>query len=72
MTVAIAHPPLTLSERLTDQFYRFERRGRGWQLYDAAVDLDPPYTPYWGHYTDDVIPDDGSRHDNPSEVSSMA
>jgi hypothetical protein len=26
-------PPLTLEERLAAQFYDWERRGRGWQLW---------------------------------------
>lgn len=39
--------PLTLPEQLTRQFYDWERRGRGWQVYDAPVHLEPAFTPFF-------------------------
>lgn len=41
--------PLTLPEQLTRQFYDWERRGRGWWVYNAPVDLEPPFVPFYGH-----------------------
>lgn len=38
--------PLTTTELLTAQFYDWERRGRGWRVYDAPVVLEPPYAPF--------------------------
>ena len=36
---------LSLPEELTRQFYEWERRGRGWQLWDVPVELEPPFRP---------------------------
>lgn len=38
---------LTTGELLTRQFYDWEQRGRGWQLYDAPVHLEPAFIPFW-------------------------
>jgi excisionase family DNA binding protein len=37
-------------EDLTRQFYAWEKRGRGWQVWDHPVELEPPFRPFWGHY----------------------
>lgn len=42
-------PPKTLSEQLTRNFYSWEKRGRGWQVFDYPVELEPPYEPFF-HY----------------------
>jgi hypothetical protein len=52
-----------LDELLTEQFYRWELRGRGWQTFEAPVAIEPPFRPFYGHF----IPtppkvDDGRRH----------
>ncbi|MBK8092200.1 MAG: type IV secretion system DNA-binding domain-containing protein [Verrucomicrobiaceae bacterium] len=39
-----------LDEALTDQFYRWELRGRGWLHYDAPVSIEPPFRPFFGHF----------------------
>lgn len=39
--------PLTLSERLTANFYAWERRGRGWQVFDYPVSPEPPFRPFY-------------------------
>jgi hypothetical protein len=44
--------PLTHEERLTAQFYEWERRGRGWQIWDCPVELEPPFRPFLYHYTE--------------------
>lgn len=38
-------PPVLLFESLTAQFYAWERRGRGWLLWDQPVELEPPFRP---------------------------
>ncbi len=42
--------PGTLEEQLTEEFYRWELRGRGWQVWDAAILPEPPFRPFLGHY----------------------
>ncbi len=42
--------PLTQAERLTVQFYEWERRGRGWQVWEYPVELEPPFRPLLFHY----------------------
>ena len=37
---------LTAVERRTLAFYEWEIRGRGWQLYDCSVSLEPPFVPF--------------------------
>jgi hypothetical protein len=39
----------SLEERLTAQFYAWEKRGRGWQVWDCPVDLEPPFRPFFFH-----------------------
>lgn len=33
-------------ERLTEQFYDWERRGRGWRVWDRPVEVEPAFTPF--------------------------
>ncbi|TKJ32908.1 MAG: hypothetical protein CEE38_22055 [Planctomycetes bacterium B3_Pla] len=59
----------SLSERLTADFYRWEKRGRGWQFWSDVVELEPVYEPFFYH----EIPfqpavDDGRR---PTFLSSL-
>ncbi len=35
-----------LSEYLTAQFYDWERRGRGWTVFDRPVEIEPPFNPF--------------------------
>src|SRR5437867_797675 len=42
--------PASPDELLTQQFYAWERRGRGWQLWDYPVVLEPPFRPFLFHY----------------------
>jgi hypothetical protein len=51
---------LTLAERLTEQFYAWELRGRGWQVFAYPVALEPPYVPFPGYFLP-PIKDDGHR-----------
>ena len=50
----------SLAERLTEQFYAWELRGRGWQEFAHPVALEPPYVPFPG-YSLPHIKDDGHR-----------
>ncbi len=54
--------PQTLEERLTAQFYEWERRGRGWQVSEHPVELEPPFRPFLFHYAESPpAVDDGRR-----------
>ncbi len=53
-------PSPTLPERLTEQFYAWELRGRGWQEFARPVVLEPPYVPFPGYFLPQ-IKDDGHR-----------
>jgi hypothetical protein len=50
-------------EALTRQFYDWEMRGRGWQVFDRPVELEPPFRPFFGHFisTPNQLVDDGRR-----------
>lgn len=50
------------SNQLTQNFYRWETRGRGWRVWDSPVKLEPPFEPF--HlYVPQVRPtfDDGRK-----------
>lgn len=50
------------AKKLTEQFYRWELRGRGWDVFDDPVFPEPPFRPFTGHWLPDVPPvDDGRR-----------
>jgi hypothetical protein len=36
----------SLAEELTANFYRWEKRGRGWQVWDYPVEIEPVYDPF--------------------------
>jgi hypothetical protein len=49
----------SLAERLTSQFYAWESRGRGWQVWGEPVLLEPPFRPFarfvhFGEVSDDA------------------
>ncbi|SKA85680.1 AAA-like domain-containing protein [Prosthecobacter debontii] len=54
-----------IDKALTDQFYRWELRGRGWQHYDAPVSIEPPFRPFFGHFVSQngSPPADDGRHE---------
>ena len=59
-----------IHEQLSEQFYRWEQRGRGWQVFDTPVYPEPPFQPFYGHFLPDTpVVDDGRR---PSFLSSLA
>ena len=58
-----------LDDQLSEQFYRWEQRGRGWQVFPEPVEPEPPFVPFHGHFipTTPVI-DDGRK---PTFLSSL-
>jgi hypothetical protein len=42
-------PDFAAAARLTAAFYAWEERGRGWQLCDYPVELEPPFHPFLLH-----------------------
>jgi hypothetical protein len=48
-------------EALVSHFYEWELRGRGWLLFDEAIQLEAPFYPFFGHYTSMPYIDDGAR-----------
>ena len=61
--------PLSPSEELTAQFYEWELRGRGWHCAPHAVQLEPPFHPFFGHFVQTPYVDDGTR---PTFLSGLA
>src|SRR6266852_2959200 len=52
----------SVHEQLTEQFRRWEIRGRGWQAYPEPVYLEPPFRPFPVHYLPEQrAVDDGRR-----------
>ncbi len=49
--------PVTLAQQLTDDFYQWERCGRGWLLWDWSVPLEPPFRSF-SHAAPAVAADD--------------
>lgn len=59
------------TEALTKQFYHWEILGRGWLSADEPIDLEPPFTPFFGHFINqEPIADDGIRHTLLSSIAS--
>lgn len=59
----------SVNESLTDQFYNWERYGRGWQVFDRPVTPEPPFVPFPGHFLPpQPTLDDGRR---PTAISSF-
>lgn len=63
------NPPSSHSEALTRDFFRWERYGRGWQVFDHPVVPEPPFQPFRGHHSNQSPPiDDGC---SPTILSSL-
>ena len=60
--------PQPLAERLTTDFYLWERRGRGWEVWGEPVDIEPPFRPFFRYFTPQRVPDDGRK---PGLISSL-
>lgn len=60
----------SVSEALTEQFYGWERRGRGMDVWPEPVALEPAFLPFRGHYLPyRPVVDDGRR---PTFLSQLA
>lgn len=58
-----------IHDQLSEQFRRWELRGRGWQVFDEPVQPEPPFVPFHGHYLpNEPVVDDGRR---PTFLSSL-
>src|ERR1035437_5447989 len=52
----------SVHEQLTEQFRKWELRGRGWQVFPEPVYPEPTFVPFHGHYLPDTpVVDDGRR-----------
>lgn len=50
---------LSLTERITASFYAWELRGRGWDIAEYPVSLEPPYRPFF------LLPEEGGLQSVP-------
>jgi hypothetical protein len=51
-----------IHEQLSEQFRRWEMRGRGWQVFDEPVHPEPPFVPFHGHYLPESAVADARRN----------
>jgi hypothetical protein len=51
----------TLTEQLTANFYLWEQRGRGWQVWDEPVTLEPSFVPFFHSLQSQTPVDDGRK-----------
>src|SRR5665647_332558 len=59
----------SVHEQLSEQFYQWEARGRGWQVFDEPVYPEPPFQSFNGHYLPAApVVDDGRK---PTFLSSL-
>ncbi len=63
-----------LAQYLTQRFYDWEVRGRGWCSYDESVTPEPPFIPFYGHFVDQYVTpaDDGRRETLLSQLAKRA
>jgi hypothetical protein len=50
----------SIHEQFSEQYRRYERRGRGWDVYDEPISPEPPFEPFQGYILAHAI-DDGRR-----------
>ena len=61
-----------LSDELTQRFYQWEERGRGWHAFEFQVDLEPGFHPFFGHFAPPAEAiDDGKRHTIFSSIGAL-
>jgi hypothetical protein len=64
--------PPSMTELLTRQFYDWERRGRGWNVWPEPVDLEPPFRPFFAHSLPRrAVTDDGQYETTLSRLSNL-
>jgi hypothetical protein len=52
---------LSGDDALNEQFYAWERRGRGWGIAPYPAALEPPFRPFFGHYVVAQRPAENAR-----------
>lgn len=52
---------MLLAEQLTRNFYLWERRGRGWQVWPYPVELEPPHLPFFHFAAPQPVIDDARQ-----------
>ncbi len=57
------------ADQLRAQFYAWERRGRGWDVYPHTVELEPPFRPFSGHFA--YLPHRGDDGRTPGLLASL-
>ncbi|MEX1138906.1 MAG: type IV secretion system DNA-binding domain-containing protein [Bacteroidota bacterium] len=57
------------AEELTTNFYLWEERGRGWQVWNTPVRPEPPFVPFFHAFRPHTVVDDGRK---PTLLSSAA
>ncbi len=57
------------AEQVTTNFYVWEQRGRGWDVWDSPVELEPPFEPFYHSYRSVYAIDDGRK---PTTLSTFA
>src|SRR5713226_8879467 len=62
--------PATQEELLTEQFYAWEKQGRGWHLWSYPVTLEPPFLPFVLHCLPATPAADDAR--KPTFLSALA
>ena len=63
--------PESAAEALTRQFYGWEKRGRGWQVWGAPVALEPPFRPFYGHFLSGTAAPGGDDGRKPTALSAL-
>ncbi|HEX4263924.1 MAG TPA: type IV secretion system DNA-binding domain-containing protein [Verrucomicrobiae bacterium] len=59
----------TIHEQVSERFYKWEQRGRGWKLYDEPIYPEPPFVRFDNHALPEApVVDDGRR---PTFLSSL-
>jgi len=58
-----------LEEQLSEQFYHWEKRGRGWTVFPTPIYPEPPFVPFTGHTLPATSPVDDTR--KPTFFSSL-
>jgi hypothetical protein len=59
----------SIHDQFSEQFYKWESRGRGWQVFNQPVHPEPPFQVFNGHYLPETpVVDDGRK---PTFLSSL-
>src|SRR6267154_1725338 len=52
----------SIHENITQQFYAWEHRGRGWKVFSEPVSPEPPFRPFYDHRLPNIpAVDDGRK-----------